>query len=50
MIDRIDYIKIDKMIKVIERAANKNIISKAAAETIIQDIYHEADKNPWKTP
>ncbi len=45
-----NYIKIDEIIEIIERAAGNGIIERKAAEIIIQDIYHETDINKYHRP
>lgn len=44
------WMLIDTAVNVINRAANDGIINRREAEILIQNIYHEADKNPFKTP
>lgn len=47
---KVDYIKVDDAIKIIEKAIANKEITRKAGEQIIDDIYHKANKNPWKTP
>lgn len=50
MINRAIYIEIDKVSSILEKAVEKKLITRIAAETIIMDLYHETDPNRFKKP
>lgn len=44
------FIKIDEVIKIIEKAEKQRIISPRTAEALIYLIYEETDTNKYKRP
>lgn len=45
-----EFLRIDRIIKIIERNIKEGTITRNQGERLIQDIEHEQNNNQWKTP
>lgn len=48
--NEVNFLKVDEIIKIIDKAADKNWISRVAAENIIYEILETANNEKYKRP